>query len=131
VGADAGADAERDPAAPADASAASGRRLGFAVVRGRSMLPTLAEGDRLLVRYLPTPMRRPLRSGRLVVCRPPDRPLAVKRLGRPVDGRWWVRSDNAGEGTDSATFGPLPDRSVVAVVCCRVWPHPSLLRRRT
>lgn len=97
------------------------------------MLPTLTEGDRLLVRYLPTaPAGGPLRPGRLVVCLPPGRPIAVKRLARRVDhGHWWLESDNAGEGTDSRIFGPLADRSVIAVVVCRVWPHPLWLRRRS
>lgn len=129
MGAEPGAEAEPDPLALADPRVVSGLPLGFAVVRGRSMLPTLADGDRLVVRYLRTHGHRPLRPGRLIVCRPPERPLAIKRLGRFVDGGWWVGSDNAGEGTDSRTFGPLPDRSVVAVVWCRVWPHPSLLWR--
>jgi hypothetical protein len=93
------------------------------------MLPTLADGDRLLVSYLSGRRRRPLRPGRLVVCRPPGRPVAVKRLGLPVEAGWWVSSDNAVEGTDSRTFGPLPVRSIIAVVRCRVWPHPSPLWR--
>jgi SOS-response transcriptional repressor LexA len=94
------------------------------------MVPTLADGDRLLVRYLATvPTNRALRPGRLVVCRPPDRPVAVKRLGRREESSWRVNSDNPGEGTDSRAFGALPDRSVFAVVVCRVWPRPSLLRR--
>jgi SOS-response transcriptional repressor LexA len=101
--------------------------FGFAIVRGRSMLPTLVEGDRLLVRHRPS--ARSLRAGRLVVCAPPGRPIAVKRLGSRHDGAWWVTSDNAGEGTDSREFGPLPDWSVVALVMGRVWPRPSPLRR--
>ena len=91
------------------------------------MLPTLAEGDRLLVRHRPS--ARSLRPGRLVVCLPPGRPVAVKRLGGRADGGWRVVSDNAAEGTDSRVFGALPDRSVTAVVVCRVWPRPSRLRR--
>jgi hypothetical protein len=46
------------------------------------------------------------------------------------DGRWWVESDNVEQGTDSRAFGPLPDHVVIAVVVCRVWPHPSRLPRR-
>ena len=120
---------ERAPHASAGVGAPR-RRLGFALVRGRSMLPTLSEGDRLLVRYLPAgPAVWSLDPGRLVVCVPPDRPVAVKRLSRRGDDAWWVESDNAGEGTDSRVFGPLPDRSVIAVVVGRVWPRPSRLRR--
>jgi signal peptidase I len=130
MGADQGlaGDADRS-GGPAGASRAPRLRFGFAVVRGRSMLPTLADSDRLLVRYL-QPRARPYQPGRLVVCHPPERPVAVKRLGRRVDdAHWWVQSDNAVEGTDSRVFGALPDRSLVAVVVCRVWPRPSRLRR--
>jgi len=126
---DQGADRRVDRSPDASTSADAPRRLGFAVVRGPSMLPTLSEGDRLLVRYVPTPAVRSLDPGRLVVCLPPDRPIAVKRLGRRGDDAWWVASDNADEGTDSRVFGPLPDRSVIAVVLGRVWPRPSRLRR--
>ncbi|MGH3501444.1 MAG: S24 family peptidase, partial [Nocardioidaceae bacterium] len=63
--------------------------LGLAVVRGRSMEPTLRAGDRLLVRYGATP-----RLGRLAVVRLPDRPIAVKRVTARVDGGWWVERDN-------------------------------------
>ena len=48
--------------------------LGIAVVRGRSMEPTLRDGDRLLVRY-----GARTRPNALVVVRLPDRPIAVKR----------------------------------------------------
>ena len=94
------------------------------------MLPTLAEGDRLLVRYRgPARKDRPLRPGRLVVCLPPARPVSVKRLGARLGGEWRVDSDNTAEGSDSRTFGLLPDAAVIAVVLCRIWPRPSLLRR--
>ena len=56
-------------------SAASAAPVGIAVVRGRSMTPTLRDGDRLLVRYGATP-----RAGRLAVVRFADGVVAVKRL---------------------------------------------------
>jgi phage repressor protein C with HTH and peptisase S24 domain len=106
-------------------------RLGLAVVRGRSMLHTLFDGDRLLVRHLAAASdRRRVSIGRLVVCRPPDRPMSVKRLVGPRDGGWWVERDNPDEGADSWTFGALDDEAIIAVVICRLWPHPSALRRR-
>ncbi|MGH3497608.1 MAG: S24/S26 family peptidase [Nocardioidaceae bacterium] len=90
---------------------------GLAVVRGRSMLPTLRDGDRLLVRHGTTP-----RVGRLAVVRLPDGVVAVKRVtGHDHDG-WWVERDNPGEGVDSWTVGAISDRDVVAVVVLRVWP---------
>lgn len=97
----------------------------MAVVRGRSMLPTLREGDRLLVRYGARP-----RPGSLVVVRLPDRPLSVKRAThREADG-WWVERDNPAEGVDSWLVGAIPDGDVVAVVLARLWPRPGLSPRK-
>ncbi|HEY5185887.1 MAG TPA: S24/S26 family peptidase [Actinomycetes bacterium] len=100
--------------------------MGMAVVHGRSMLPTLVPGDRLVVRYGARP-----RPGALVVVRlPGDRPLAVKRALRPEPEGWWVERDNPSEGVDSWAVGAVPDRDVVAVVVARLWPRPSRLQRR-
>ena len=97
------------------------RRLGFAVVRGRSMQPTLYDGDRLLVRHGAVP-----RPGRLCVVRLPDGVVAVKRATRREPDGWWVERDNPAEGVDSWSVGTIAERHVVAVVVCRVWP---LVRR--
>jgi phage repressor protein C with HTH and peptisase S24 domain len=93
------------------------RRLGLAVVRGRSMQPTLRDGDRLLVRHGAVP-----RLGDLAVVRLPEGVLAVKRVTRREPGGWWVERDNPREGVDSWTVGAIPDPDVVAVVLLRVWP---------
>jgi hypothetical protein len=95
--------------------------LGLAVVSGRSMEPTLYDGDRLLICYGAAP-----RPGRLAVVRLPDRPVAVKRVVGRVDGGWWVERDNPLMGVDSAQVGAIPDEDVVACVVVRLWP----LRRR-
>lgn len=98
------------------------RGLGTAVVRGRSMAPTLADGDLLLVRYGRTP-----RPGDLVVVRlPGSRPLSVKRATRRTGEGWWVERDNPDEGVDSWLVGAISDRDVVAVVRCRLWPPRPL-----
>ena len=97
-------------------------RLGFAIVRGRSMLPTLRDGDRLVVRYAAE-----ARPGALVLARFADGTLAVKRAaerrttgkGEPV---WWLVSDNPDEGVDSRHRGAVSEADVVAVVRARVWP---------
>ncbi len=86
------------------------------------MLPTLHDGDRLLVRYAVT-----VPVGGLVLARFADGTLAVKRAserrttgnGRPG---WWLTSDNPAEGVDSRHRGVVPDPDVVAVVRLRVWP---------
>jgi signal peptidase I len=99
---------------------------GIAVVRGRSMQPTLYDGDRLLVRHGVSP-----RAGDVVVVRLPDGVLAVKRATLRRDGGWWVERDNPAEGVDSWLVGAIPERDVVAVVRARVWPlrRPRLRRR--
>ncbi len=97
--------------------------MGLAVVHGRSMEPTLHEGDRLVVTYGARP-----RVGRLALVRLPPgldgpRPLSVKRVtGRAPDepGAWWVERDNPHEGVDSWLVGGIPDADVVAVVLTRI-----------
>ena len=102
------------------------RSWGLVVVRGRSMQPTLRDGDRLLVKHGATP-----RPGDLVVVRLPARGLAVKRATVRQPGGWWVERDNPTEGTDSWLVGAIPDGDVLAVVRARVWPpRPGRLRRR-
>jgi hypothetical protein len=94
--------------------------LGVAVVRGRSMLPTLRAGDRLLVRYGARPA-----PGRIAVLRLPDGTVAVKRLA-DRDGRGWAfERDNPVEGVDSWAVGPVPDDGVLGLVLARLWPHPG------
>jgi phage repressor protein C with HTH and peptisase S24 domain len=95
------------------------KRLGVAVVRGRSMLPTLRDGDRLLVLHGAAP-----RLGRLAVVRLPEGVVAVKRATRREPGGWWVERDSQVEGVDSWSVGAIPDEDVVAVVLGRLWPRP-------
>jgi hypothetical protein len=93
------------------------------------MRPTLAPGDRLLVRYgVHVPV------GRLVLARFPDGTLVVKRAVEPRptrDGRpgWWLLSDNPDEGIDSRHRGVIAAADVVAVVVARLWPRPRPGRR--
>jgi len=97
--------------------------LGRVVVRGRSMEPTLRDGDHLLVRWGGRP-----RPGQLVVVQWPDKPLRVKRAAFVDDDGWWVERDNPFEGTDSWSDGPLTNEQVLGVVLLRTWP---VRRRRT
>jgi hypothetical protein len=98
-------------------------RFGIATVHGRSMEPTLHEGDRVIVLYGVRP-----RPGRMAVVRLPDsdggpRPLAVKRVTGPAPGepgQWWVERDNAAEGVDSWQVGAIPTADVKAVVIGRL-----------
>ena len=92
------------------------------------MRPTLAPGDRLLVRYAAD-----VRPGALVLARFPDGTLVVKRAtearetrdGRPA---WWLSSDNPSQGVDSRHRGPIAAEDVLGVARLRAWPRPRLLR---
>jgi hypothetical protein len=106
--------------------------LGVVVVRGRSMEPTLRDGDQLLVLWGGAP-----RPGRLVVVRLAGRPLSVKRAALLADDGWWVERDNPSEGTDSWHVGAVAPEDVRAVVLLRLWPprpwqrtHGPARRRR-
>lgn len=99
---------------------------GTALVRGRSMLPTLRDGDVLLVRYGGRP-----RPGSVIVVRLPEgRPLSIKRATRHTPDGWWVERDNQAEGVDSWLVGAIPDSDVIAVALARLWPRPRPMRPR-
>ncbi len=90
------------------------------------MLPTLRDGDRLLVRW-----GAPARAGRLAVVRlpaapgAPPLPVAVKRVVAADGVGWWVERDNPAEGVDSWQVGAVPADGVLAVVRWRLWPRPG------
>jgi nickel-type superoxide dismutase maturation protease len=100
------------------------------LVRGGSMVPTLHDGDVVLVR----PRRRP-RAGEVALVRWPARPgqLSVKRLAlflnatESDDGGWFALGDAAAASTDSRTLGPA---EALAVVTHRLWPRPGRIARR-
>jgi signal peptidase I len=98
---------------------------GLAVVRGRSMQPTMHDGDRLLVRHGGRPS-----PGDVVVVRLPDGVVAVKRAVSRHDDAWWVERDNPSEGVDSRSVGAISESDVLAVVRARVWPRPRARLRR-
>jgi phage repressor protein C with HTH and peptisase S24 domain len=89
------------------------------------MVPTLREGDVLLVRYSASP-----RPGSLVVARFPDGTVAVKRAverrtTRTGEPAWWLLSDNPDRGVDSRHRGPVAAHEIRAVVLLRLWPRPG------
>lgn len=66
-------------------------RIGTVLVSGPSMVPTLYDGDQLIVGY-----GWRVRPGDLVVARFRERPdlLVVKRAQSRYDGGWLLSSDN-------------------------------------
>ncbi|MEO8888030.1 MAG: S24 family peptidase [Jatrophihabitantaceae bacterium] len=71
-------------------------------VSGPSMVPTLRDGDVVLVRHGAT-----VRPGDVVLARfrtMPDR-FVIKRAVRPDGDGWWLASDNAAAAGDSAVHG--------------------------
>lgn len=98
-------------------------RLFSAMVREPSMVPTLRDGDAILV--LRT---HKIRAGDVVVVRFPGADgLMVKRAVRQMPGGWWVLGDNPYASTDSRHLGPAV---VIGRVVLRWWPRLSRVARR-
>lgn len=88
-------------------------------VTGKSMLPTLKEGDRVLCR----PAWH-LEPGQVVVLEDPRRPgqLMIKRVFAVGPSGIDVRGDNPGASTDSRHFGPVAPSAVRGRVIWRYFP---------
>ncbi|OIV35502.1 nickel-type superoxide dismutase maturation protease [Mangrovactinospora gilvigrisea] len=98
--------------------------IGTADVTGPSMLPTLRQGDRLVVRY-----GARVRPGDLVAALHPlqqDLPIVKRAVERRGTG-WWLLSDNPYSETDSRVWGPVPDELILGRIVGRYWPRPSRL----
>ncbi len=94
--------------------------LDVVEVRGRSMLPTLVPGDRLLlVRLAGGPRPRDV-----VVAPDPRAPSReiVKRVRRVSDTGVDLRGDNPTSSTDGGAFGDVPSASIRWRVVGRYWP---------
>lgn len=100
--------------------------FGVADVEGPSMVPTLYQGDRVLVRY-----GARVRPGHVVVLRHPlqQNLLIVKRAVGLREGGWWVLADNPGAGADSTVYGAVPEELILGVVFARFRPRPKGRRR--
>jgi hypothetical protein len=88
------------------------------------MSPTVASGDRLLVRRVRD--AGAVADGDVVLARFPARPelLVVKRVRRALPGGHWVQGDNPFVADDSRAFGTAV---VVGRVVVRLWPRPGRL----
>ncbi|MGW6978574.1 nickel-type superoxide dismutase maturation protease [Streptomyces sp. NPDC054932] len=98
------------------------KRFGVVDVTGASMVPTLLNGDQLVVRY-----GAAVRPGDVVVLRHPFQQdlLVVKRaVERRPGGSWWVLGDNPyNETGDSTVYGPVPRELVLATAVLRFRPR--------
>ncbi|MCW2496605.1 MAG: nickel-type superoxide dismutase maturation protease [Jatrophihabitans sp.] len=94
-------------------------------ISGPSMVPTLRHGDVVIVRH-----GAPVRPGDVVIATfrsMPDR-LVVKRAVRPVDGGWWLASDNSSVAGDSEIYG-VADVQARVLLRLRGWRLTSRVRR--
>jgi signal peptidase I len=103
-------------------------------VSGPSMVPTLYDGDLVLVRY-----GAPVRAGDVVLGRFRALPdvLVIKRASYPENGGWWVNSDNEFAAGDSRVHGVADIEARVLLRLPnnpnrgrRVWRIPTRVRRR-
>ncbi|MFE9929098.1 nickel-type superoxide dismutase maturation protease [Streptomyces sp. NPDC005533] len=97
------------------------KRFGVVEVTGASMVPTLTNGDQVLVRY-----GAAVRPGDVVVLRHPFQQdlLVIKRAVERRPGGWWVLGDNPyNETGDSTVYGPVPAELVLATAVLRFRPR--------
>jgi nickel-type superoxide dismutase maturation protease len=95
-------------------------RLDVVEVRGRSMLPALRPGDRLVALRL----RRAPRAGDVVLApdpRDPSREL-VKRIVAVHASGVTLRGDNPDFSTDARIFGAIPADRIRWRIVARYWP---------
>lgn len=97
-------------------------RYRMAVVSGLSMIPTLAPGERLLVRH-----DGPIVLGDIVVFKR-DQKFEVKRILRIEADGIFVQGDNDLVSTDSRTYGLIPHDNVLGTATYRLWPNPGRIK---
>ena len=95
------------------------KRIRFRV-RGTSMLPTLADGQEILV-YPYRPSEHEVKVGVVLLIQHPIQSdvQMIKRISS-IDGEdaITVRGDNASESTDSRQFGRIRKRHILGIVDC-------------
>ena len=93
-------------------------------IDGRSMSPTLADGDWIIADRGSHRDYRP-QAGDVVIARDPrdTTHLLAKRIDHiDLHGQVWLLGDNVAESTDSRTFGPVRINAIVARVRWRYFP---------
>ena len=97
-------------------------RYQMAVVSGLSMIPTLAPGERLLVR-----LDGPIVLGDIVVFKRASQ-FDVKRVQHIEAEGIFVQGDNELVSTDSRDYGLIPFDDVLGTVTYRLWPKPGRIK---
>jgi type IV secretory pathway protease TraF len=98
-------------------------------VQGPSMVPTLNDGDRVLVDLWSYRHRAP-RRGELVLFAVPEPRggMRIKRVGSPafgqdpLPGSVWVEGDNRSRSVDSRAYGAIPRCAVRGRIFFVYWP---------
>jgi signal peptidase I len=98
-------------------------RYRIAVVSGLSMIPTLAPGERVLVRN-----DGPIVLGDIVVFKH-EFQFDVKRVLRIESDGIFVQGDNYLVSDYSITYGLIPYRAVLGTVTYRIWPKPGHIKQ--
>lgn len=94
-----------------------GRRHGF-LVEGDSMLPTLKDGDAVLINS-----KEKINVGDIVLAQHPFK-QSVKILKRiseiSPEGKYFLVGDNEEESTDSRSFGAIQAKDILGKAVCRL-----------
>jgi phage repressor protein C with HTH and peptisase S24 domain len=95
-------------------------------VSGPSMVPTLRDGDLVLVRH-----GAPVRPGDVVLATYASMPghYVLKRVAHAAGAGWWVNSDNSAAGGDSSVHGVAQVHARVVLRWRRGRVLPQRLRR--
>ncbi|MEP7039414.1 MAG: nickel-type superoxide dismutase maturation protease [Acidobacteriota bacterium] len=94
-----------------------GKRTGF-LVEGNSMLPTLKDGDAVLINK-----KAGFETGDVVLANHPFKQSVkiLKRIGEiSADDKFSLTGDNADESSDSRSFGAIPKSEILGKVTCRL-----------
>ena len=102
------------------------RIFGFEIVQvmGNSMLPTFADGDRILIKYRTSDLQ-PIHQGDVVMIEREGETM-LKRIvryeigGHTGQGMVTVEGDNKEESIDSRHWGAIPSRYVKARVIRKI-----------
>lgn len=87
------------------------------------MIPTLAPGELLLIRYF-SPRNQRFQVGDIVVAQVAGR-FDIKRISAIGEAVVELVGDNSAVSTDSRHYGSVSKSDIVAAAIFRVWPKPG------